>query len=608
VEQRANAGRRRRSGLVDAIARWQLLATFGLVAVALGLVALLVMARFVHAPQVRDQVQAMALARAGHEAMLDQHSGLRAYAATGDDRFLESFDRGRAAQDELDGQLEALVGDRLPDLVLRTRLAQAAWTDRWVPQALAAGAAGGASGQAEEALLVEGKELFDVYRAAAGALGDRLVDERDDAVDDLEEAITRTAALASAVALALIGFVWLGGVRLRQRLARAFDGLDARVDRIRSGDLAPVPAPSETEPLELERIHHGLEAASADLGASRAALEDQAERIATHNRQLAQVLRFAREVAGSLNLRYVLRGLCSAAGEIARARVVVWLRTEDGDHLEAVADSDGPDLAPIGLDPVVLGEGVVGRAARFGRIHTFPEGEGLGATEAVGRATEVLAVPMVVGAEVTGTIEVRLDRTGHLGATAVSVLEALAVQAATAVSAARLHERTTIMAMTDALTRLPNRRRLEQDLAREIGVSLRHGRPLAFAMADVDHFKAYNDELGHQAADVALQSLAHLLANSVRAGDTVYRYGGEELAILLREADPEDASQMADRLRALVEHHFAAPGQPRPVTISVGVAALGTHASTAAELVEAADRALYEAKRAGRNQVVVAGS
>jgi CHASE3 domain sensor protein len=188
VEQRARVGRRRRSGLVDAIARWQLLATFGLVAVALGLVALLLMARFVHAPQVRDQVQAMALARAGHEAMLDQHSGLRAYAATGDDRFLEAFDRGRAVQEELDGRVEALVGDRLPDLVLRTRLAQAAWTDRWVPQALAAGAAGGASGQAEEALLVEGKELFDVYRAAAGALGDRLVDERDHAVDDLEEA------------------------------------------------------------------------------------------------------------------------------------------------------------------------------------------------------------------------------------------------------------------------------------------------------------------------------------------------------------------------------------------------------------------------------------
>ena len=161
--------------------------------------------------------------------------------------------------------------------------------------------------------------------------------------------------------------------------------------------------------------------------------------------------------------------------------------------------------------------------------------------------------------------------------------------------------------MTDALTQLPNRRRMEVDLATEVGASQRYGRPLGFAMVDVDHFKAYNDALGHQAADVALQTLARILAASVRGTDTVYRYGGEEIAVVMRETDLESACQLGERLREAVEHHFAAPGQPRPVTISVGVAAMPVHASSLPGLVGAADQALYEAKRTGRNRTVVAG-
>src|SRR3546814_14845265 len=106
--------------------------------------------------------------------------------------------------------------------------------------------------------------------------------------------------------------------------------------------------------------------------------------------------------------------------------------------------------------------------------------------------------------------------------------------------------------MTDALTHLPNRRRLEVDLAQEVAVSTRHSRPLAVAMIDVDHFKAYNDALGHPAADVALQDLARLLMANVRTGDTVYRYGGEELVVVMRETDIQGAAPHAERLCRLV--------------------------------------------------------
>ena len=212
-----------------------------------------------------------------------------------------------------------------------------------------------------------------------------------------------------------------------------------------------------------------------------------------------------------------------------------------------------------------------------------------------------------MGAEVIGVLEVSLPADAADPESTMRVLEALATQAATAVGAARIHEHTESMAMTDALTQLPNRRRMEVDLAREVGASSRYGRPLGFAMVDVDHFKAYNDALGHQAADVALQTLARILAASVRSTDTVYRYGGEEIAVVMRETDLESAEQLGDRLREAVEHHFAAPDQPRPVTISVGVASMPIHATSLPELVGAADQALYEAKRSGRNRTVIAG-
>lgn len=597
-------------GLVDAISRWQLLTAGALTLVALSVGALLVANVTIYGPQVRERVEGISAARAAHTAMLDQQSGLRGYLVTGDEAFLESYQRGSAALPAHNERVESLVGELEAALVLRVRLAQAAWLDGWVDQALALGRAGGDAGPEGDELLVDGKELFDRYRAADAELEARLFRERDRALDQQDDAIARTALLALVlVAVAAVTSLrWATG--LRRRLGAAMDEVQEQLLRIRAGDLAPRPRADSARPAEIAEIQEGLDVATAELAANRAELQAQSERASLHNRQLGQVLRFAREVAGSLNLRYVLRGLCTAAGGIAGSeRVVVWVRSEDGAVLEAVADSAGPALEPIGVEPLAVGDGIVGRAARFGRIHGRKDaGDDLSGTEAGWDDEDLLAVPMVVGAEVTGVLEVHVPVGTALPGGTVDVLEALAVQAATAVSAARLHERTTVMAMTDPLTVLPNRRRLEDDLTKEVGISDRYERPLAFAMIDVDHFKDYNDALGHQAADVALQALARLLAASVRSGDTVYRYGGEEIAVLMRETDLDAADQVAERLRALVEHHFASPDQPRPVTVSVGVASMPLHARSGPELVQAADQALYDAKRSGRNRVCRAGA
>ena len=585
--------------------RWQLVTTVGLAIVAIALLALAVAHNQHHGPRVRDSIEATRIVRTAHEAMLDQHAGLRAYALTGDDGFLEAF---RNAQEVLDrtGAEQLPADDDIRQRHLDLRLAQAAWTDRWVPDALELGAGGGDGAETGEALLLDGKELFDDYRSEYVALVGALQDRREDALDGQTEAVTRTTALAVALAVASLALTLVQGRRLRAVVKGALDAVQLRLDRVAAGDLEPGPAPSG--PSELADIQRGIDETAAQLASARAAVDVQGDQLRAQNRQLGQVLRFAREVAGSLNLRYVIRGLCSATTNITDSdRVVVWLRSTDDQTLEAIADSSGPALEPVGLEPVPIGEGSIGRAARFGRIEGQPKGSVGRALDDDPEAGGTVAVPMVVGAEVIGVIEVAFPPDAEEPDSTMRVLEALATQAATAVGAARVHEHTETMAMTDALTQLPNRRRMETDLDREVGASHRYGRPLGFAMIDVDRFKDYNDALGHQAADVALQTIARILSASVRGSDTVYRYGGEEIAVVMRETDLDSACRLGERLREAVEHHFASPGQPRPVTISVGVASMPVHAASLPALVGAADQALYEAKRSGRNRTVIAG-
>jgi diguanylate cyclase (GGDEF)-like protein len=167
------------------------------------------------------------------------------------------------------------------------------------------------------------------------------------------------------------------------------------------------------------------------------------------------------------------------------------------------------------------------------------------------------------------------------------------------------------LAFVDGLTGVANRRRLDEALAAEWRRGRRAGAPLALLMIDLDHFKRFNDHYGHQAGDACLQTVASVLAAGLhRPYDLAARYGGEEFACLLPETDAAGACAMAEELRrqvwALAVPHADSPTAPA-VTISVGVAAMvpDEHGSPH-ELVARADRALYEAKAAGRNRVCAA--
>ena len=159
------------------------------------------------------------------------------------------------------------------------------------------------------------------------------------------------------------------------------------------------------------------------------------------------------------------------------------------------------------------------------------------------------------------------------------------------------------LSVTDGLTGLVNHRALMQRLADEATRSKRTERPFAVIMADVDHFKQYNDTFGHPAGDEVLKGIAAILKDATRTVDCVARYGGEEFAILLPETELDGAMEVAERIRASVE---SGKFTGRQMTLSIGVAVFPKDAPDTAGIIKVADEALYVAKGAGRNQVVQA--
>jgi diguanylate cyclase (GGDEF)-like protein len=187
--------------------------------------------------------------------------------------------------------------------------------------------------------------------------------------------------------------------------------------------------------------------------------------------------------------------------------------------------------------------------------------------------------------------------------TSLELFQAISPQLAVTIDRATLKEKAgefEQLSVTDPLTGLLNRRYIEERLLEEIKRSQRHGFPMSFMMLDVDHFKSYNDEYGHPAGDAALKMVAHVIRETLRGADVAARFGGEEFSILLPQTNIEEAQTIAERIRSNIEH---ADFAHRIVTTSIGVASCSAELCVSADLVSAADKALYEAKRRGRNRV-----
>ncbi|MGD2151948.1 MAG: sensor domain-containing diguanylate cyclase [Gemmatimonadales bacterium] len=222
-------------------------------------------------------------------------------------------------------------------------------------------------------------------------------------------------------------------------------------------------------------------------------------------------------------------------------------------------------------------------------------------------AGSAIIVPMIVDGDAIGALAVEYEEPRSYVERDLERLKVLALFVGPAFRNAVEFGEVKQLSLTDTLTGLPNRRSTERVLASTIAVAERTGSPFAVAVADVDHFKRFNDRYGHDAGDRVLQTVARVMRETIRPGDHAGRWGGEEFLVVLPATALEDATRAVERIRRNVEHlQIEWAGRPLAVTISAGVTAYPELIRNAAAAVASADAALYKAKRAGRNSVAVA--
>lgn len=262
-------------------------------------------------------------------------------------------------------------------------------------------------------------------------------------------------------------------------------------------------------------------------------------------------------------------------------------------------------------------------ALRSGRQHNESTSEGASLCNHVraGLNADVLCIPLMAQGEGLGILHVQFsaDLTGLAKSwdgdelrlvmdSKKHLVKSIGERIGLSLANLRLRERLHEQAIIDPLTGLFNRRYLQSILEREVRRAVRSKTALAVIMADIDHFKTFNDRFGHAVGDLVLHDVAKFLKTSVRTEDFVCRYGGEEFLIIMPMATVCEAQQRAEQIRSKIEVQSFAVGQQRHerLTLSLGVAALSAESNSAESLLHKADDALYRAKHAGRNQVICA--
>lgn len=208
---------------------------------------------------------------------------------------------------------------------------------------------------------------------------------------------------------------------------------------------------------------------------------------------------------------------------------------------------------------------------------------------------------------VIGVVSLYNEIANYFSAEKIDLMMKISKHVANVLDKTLLFKHTKELSITDELTGLYNRRYLNQRFEREVIRAKRYKRPLSVVMIDIDYFKNFNDVNGHLLGDEVLRQVSDLMDCSIRKADILARFGGEEFILLLPEIDKEHAHKVAEKLRHTIEISYFPGEESLPdskLTISLGVSTLLNDTHHAQELIDLADKALYRAKRTGRNKVV----
>jgi diguanylate cyclase (GGDEF)-like protein/PAS domain S-box-containing protein len=224
-------------------------------------------------------------------------------------------------------------------------------------------------------------------------------------------------------------------------------------------------------------------------------------------------------------------------------------------------------------------------------------------------AATLLCIPIQAHGDALGVIHFQASETlSQIQERDLSISNTFAEQIGLSIANIRLREALKNQSIRDALTGLFNRRYLEETFERELHRAVRGKQSLSVVMFDLDHFKRFNDTFGHEAGDTVLHEMGAFLYRNTRTDDIACRYGGEEFVLIFPNSSLDAAEKRAEQLRSSIKNlNIIHRGQPLgPVTISVGIAAYPLNGSSPSQLIANADAALYQAKRAGRDQIVLA--
>ncbi|MCK5241463.1 sensor domain-containing diguanylate cyclase [bacterium] len=220
----------------------------------------------------------------------------------------------------------------------------------------------------------------------------------------------------------------------------------------------------------------------------------------------------------------------------------------------------------------------------------------------------LMLAPMQSEGHLIGVLRAESPRPDIFSQDDVRLFTIIADLAGVSAENARLYQYAQELAMTDGLTGLYLRRFFNQRFEEELSRYREHGTSFSLLILDLDHFKRINDRMGHLAGDQILAQLGERLRAEARVADLLCRFGGEEFAVILSNTNVEGALVMAERIRShIAQHEFIAAGTSLHITISVGVGECPRHGVEMNELVRVTDAALYQAKRSGRNRVILAG-
>ena len=254
------------------------------------------------------------------------------------------------------------------------------------------------------------------------------------------------------------------------------------------------------------------------------------------------------------------------------------------------------------------GEGAAGVAVARDEVVHVPGDATLSPSEPM--ADAAVAIPLRRGNHAIGVLALYGRGPAEtFSADDVHLLQSLMHQAETAIENTFLYEEATRLSITDGLTGLWNRRLFDLRISEELQRAIRFQEPFGLMLVDLDHFKNVNDRYGHQAGDAVLVELARRLSDATREVDVVTRFGGEEFALILPKTPVQGTLRLAEKVREVVSNEpFVAGNASIPVTVSVGAAGYPDHGLSTADLLSAADAALYRAKENGRNRVEEAES